>query len=66
MMRIYRFIEALRYKYGYPFTIFIATDPVDNNLKNYMDWDQIRELRKVGTIVPKLNHPTCIDYPQLR
>ena len=29
-------------EYGFPFTIFVATDPVDNNLRNYMSWDQIR------------------------
>ena len=38
-------------EYGYPFTIFIATDPVDNNLKNYMDWDQIRELQEGGVTI---------------
>ena len=38
-------------EYGFPFTIFIATDPVDNNLRNYMDWDQIRELQDDGVII---------------
>ena len=38
-------------EYGFPFTIFIATDPVDNDLKNYMNWEQIRELQDSGVII---------------
>ena len=34
-----RFKEA-----GIPFTVFVATDPVDNKYARYMSWDQIREL----------------------
>ena len=38
-------------EYNFPFTIFIATDPVDNNLRNYMNWNQIRELQDSGVII---------------
>ncbi|WP_168190363.1 polysaccharide deacetylase family protein [Luteithermobacter gelatinilyticus] len=31
---------------GFPFTIFVATEPVDLELKGYMTWDQIREMEK--------------------
>ena len=31
-----------------PFTIFVATDPIDQGLNGYMNWDQIRELKKNG------------------
>lgn len=34
-----RFKEA-----GIPFTVFVATDPVDKNFSRYMSWEQIREL----------------------
>ena len=30
------------------FTLFVATDPVDQGLSGYMTWDQIRELKKYG------------------
>jgi peptidoglycan/xylan/chitin deacetylase (PgdA/CDA1 family) len=33
---------------GFPFTVFVATDPVDNGHSNYMSWDQIRELQASG------------------
>ena len=31
-----------------PFTLFIATDPIDKNLPGYMSWNQIRTLQKAG------------------
>ena len=31
-----------------PFTVFVATDPIDNNNSGYLDWHQIREMRKTG------------------
>ena len=34
-----RFKEA-----GIPFTVFVATDPVDKHYSRYMSWDQIREM----------------------
>jgi peptidoglycan/xylan/chitin deacetylase (PgdA/CDA1 family) len=32
----------------FPFTVFVATDPVDNGHPNYMSWDQIRQLQANG------------------
>lgn len=29
---------------GFPFTLFVATQPVDSGSSNYMSWDQIREI----------------------
>jgi peptidoglycan/xylan/chitin deacetylase (PgdA/CDA1 family) len=36
---------------GFPFTLFVATDPIDRKLRNYMNWDQIRELAKAGVTI---------------
>ena len=36
---------------GFPFTLFIATDPIDQGLSSYMSWDQIRELKKNGVTI---------------
>jgi peptidoglycan/xylan/chitin deacetylase (PgdA/CDA1 family) len=33
---------------GFPFTIFIATDPVDREAANFMTWTQIQEMVKDG------------------
>jgi biofilm PGA synthesis lipoprotein PgaB len=35
-------------KYGFPFTVFVATDPVDLGLRDYMTWEQMREMKKGG------------------
>lgn len=34
-----------------PFTLFVATDPVDQNIKGYMSWSQIRELSHGGVTI---------------
>ena len=33
---------------NFPFTIFVATNPIDQKHPNYMNWDQIRELQADG------------------
>ena len=36
---------------GLPFTVFVATDPVDRGLPGYMSWGQIRQLIEAGATV---------------
>jgi poly-beta-1,6-N-acetyl-D-glucosamine N-deacetylase len=36
---------------GIPFTVFVATDPIDRGNGNYMTWDQIRELHAAGVTI---------------
>lgn len=36
---------------NFPFTLFIATNPVDNRNSGYMSWDQIRELANYGVTI---------------
>jgi len=38
-------------KAGLPFTLFVATDPVDRGLSDHMSWDQIRELAAAGVTI---------------
>ena len=33
---------------GFPFTLFVATDPIDRKNRGYMNWDQLRELQAAG------------------
>jgi peptidoglycan/xylan/chitin deacetylase (PgdA/CDA1 family) len=35
-------------KYGWPFTVFVATEGVDRGFKSYMTWDQMREMATKG------------------
>jgi peptidoglycan/xylan/chitin deacetylase (PgdA/CDA1 family) len=36
---------------GFPFTLFVATDPVDRGFASFMSWDQIRDLRDNGVTI---------------
>lgn len=48
----YRSIYTVAYpmlrEYGFPFTVFVSTDPVDNGSPDYMTWDQMREMARGG------------------
>jgi len=45
---------------GYPFTVFVNTDPIDKGLKTHVTWDQIREMQKdKGEF---FNHSLSHDY----
>jgi len=48
----YRSIYEVAYprlrKYAVPFTVFVATDPVDNRFPAYMSWEQMREMALNG------------------
>ncbi len=38
-------------KAGLPFTVFVATQPVDRGPSRYMNWDQIREMKAAGVTI---------------
>ena len=38
-------------KAGLPFTVFVATQPVDQGTARYMNWDQIRALKAAGVTI---------------
>lgn len=47
--------------YGYPFTLFLSTEPIDSGQGNYMNWDQIRQMSDAGVIIA--NH--MVDHPYM-
>jgi poly-beta-1,6-N-acetyl-D-glucosamine N-deacetylase len=50
-LSVYREAWPRFQKAGVPFTLFVATDPIDNGTGGYMNWDQIRELRDSGVTI---------------
>ena len=46
-----------------PFTLFVATDPVDRGSAGYMSWDEIRELKEGGVTIGSqtASHPHLPD-----
>jgi poly-beta-1,6-N-acetyl-D-glucosamine N-deacetylase len=55
-MSVYREAFPRLQKAGFPFTLFVATDPVDRGIGGYMGWDQIRELKKAGAAIGSQTH----------
>jgi poly-beta-1,6-N-acetyl-D-glucosamine N-deacetylase len=50
-------------EFGYPMSLFVSTQPVDDNQRGYMSWDQIRELASDGVIIANhmVHHPHMVD-----
>lgn len=49
---------------GWPFTVFVSTDPIDDGLRDYMSWDQMRSMQAAG--VTFANHSASHDHLALR
>ena len=47
-------------KRGFPFTVFVATDPVDKGYSRYMNWQQLREMKAAGVEIA--NHSKSHPY----
>lgn len=43
-------------KLGWPLTVFVNTEGVDQGVKSYMTWDQMRELSKQGVMFENHGH----------
>jgi peptidoglycan/xylan/chitin deacetylase (PgdA/CDA1 family) len=47
-------------EYKVPFTVFAATDPIDQNFNDMLSWDQLREMKAWGAIIA--NHTKDHSY----
>jgi peptidoglycan/xylan/chitin deacetylase (PgdA/CDA1 family) len=45
---------------GWSFTVFVSTDPVDQGFSRYMNWEQLREMKKAG--ITLANHGASHAY----
>ncbi len=57
---IYTHAFAKFKEYNFPFTVFVNSSPVDNGSKNYMSWDEMREMQAYGAEFA--NHSKTHDY----
>jgi peptidoglycan/xylan/chitin deacetylase (PgdA/CDA1 family) len=50
-------------EYGFPFTVFINTQPHDDNQPGFMSWAHIREMSDAGVTIANHteNHPHMVD-----
>lgn len=58
-LSVYERAFPLLQEAGLPFTLFVATDPVDRKVDGYMNWEQIRELHAAGAVIGSqaVTHP---------
>ncbi len=63
-LSVYTEAYPLLQEYDFPFTVFVATDPVDLKLNGYMSWDQMREMQANG--VSFANHSATHESLLLR
>jgi peptidoglycan/xylan/chitin deacetylase (PgdA/CDA1 family) len=57
---IYENAYPLLKEFDYPFTLFVATDPIDDHYSDMLNWDQLREMQNNGVIIA--NHSADHDY----
>lgn len=56
---IYSTAFPLLRRYGFPFTVFVSTEPIDSQLRGYLTWPQLRELVAAGVTIG--NHGATHD-----
>jgi peptidoglycan/xylan/chitin deacetylase (PgdA/CDA1 family) len=59
-LSVYKEAYPRMQKLNWPFTVFVATDGVDEGFHSYMTWDQMREMQKGGVLFA--NHTATHDY----
>lgn len=47
-------------EHGFPFTVFINTDPIEQHNRNFLNWEQMREMQQSGGTFA--NHTTSHPY----
>jgi peptidoglycan/xylan/chitin deacetylase (PgdA/CDA1 family) len=57
---IYQNAWPMLKEFNYPFTLFVATDAIDQQFGNMLSWDQLREMKAAGVTIA--NHSTDHDY----
>lgn len=60
---IYDTAFPLLQEFGYPFTLFVSTGPIDRQQRNYMSWDNIKEMSDAGVTIANhlVEHPYMLE-----
>jgi biofilm PGA synthesis lipoprotein PgaB len=53
-------------EFGFPFTLFVSTGPIDRAQSNYMSWENIKEMANAGVTIANhlVEHPYMLDKLQ--
>ena len=60
-LSIYEEAFPMLQSFGFPFTLFLNTGPIDRQLRNYMSWEQVSEMAEAGVVVA--NH--MVEHPHM-
>lgn len=62
-LSIYEQAFPMLQEFGYPFTLFVSTGPINNRQPNYMTWEQIREMSAAGVTIANhmVEHPYMLE-----
>ncbi|MFK7862928.1 MAG: polysaccharide deacetylase family protein [Pseudohongiellaceae bacterium] len=58
---IYQTAFPMLQEFGYPFTLFVSTGPIDRAQSKYMSWENIKEMAAAGVTIA--NH--LVDHPYM-
>ncbi len=60
---IYETAFPMLQEFGMPFTLFVSTEPIDREQRNFMSWDQIREMSDAGVQIANhlVTHPYMLN-----
>ncbi len=60
---IYQEAFPMLQNFGYPFTLFLSTGPINSRQTNYMNWDQVREMSDAGVLIANhlVEHPYMLE-----
>lgn len=62
-LSIYETAFPMLRSFGFPFTLFLSTGPIDRQLRDYMSWEQIGEMSAAGVLIANhmVDHPHMLD-----
>ena len=62
-LSIYETAFPMLRSFGFPFTLFLSTGPIDQQLRDYMSWEQIGEMSAAGVLIANhmVDHPHMLD-----
>lgn len=58
-LSIYREAFPMLQEFGFPFAVFVSTQPINDNQAGYMNWDQINDMANAGVVIANhmVQHP---------
>lgn len=60
---IYETAFPMLQEFDYPFALFVSTQPINDNQRGYMTWDQIRDMSEAGVLIANhmVHHSHMVD-----